>query len=251
MRYLFSFISCFCLLSFASAQSDTVYTYYSPLWKPTVKDSAAFYVKRYWQNQLLKKDTYRADSNMIQFSASFRDSAGRIEKGYFVRYNRAGQVRDSIYIDSTFRKEGWYFYFNGKRKAYFHAVAPGKYDVQKGWDENGKEIPGYIAYQAALFPGGDTAWKSYLLQSLTINQPAEYSAGKISGVVEVLFTVAGDGTVKDVRLGKTSGYEALDNHAIEVIKNSPKWIPGIQFNNRVRYFQRQTLTYAPLTPAAQ
>jgi TonB family protein len=234
-----------------NAQADTAYTYYNPLWKPTVKDSAAFYEKRFWHNQLLKKETYRADSNIIIRATSFADSAGKVPKGFFCRYDRRGIIRDSIYVDGRHRNEGWYFYSNGHKRAYFHATPKGDYDVQKGWDEEGKEIAGYVAFRPAVFPGGDSAWKAFLVQGLTINQPADYAAGKVSGVVEVLFNVAADGTVTDVHVGKSSGNADLDQHALEVIRSSPKWVPGIQFNEQVRYFQRQSLTYAPQQPAAQ
>lgn len=251
MRYLLLFfVVCFLNAVKGNAQTDTAWTYYNPLWKPTVKDSAAFYEKKYWHNQLLRKEVYRADSNIIIRSTSFADSAGKVPKGFFIRYDRRGVIRDSIYVEGRHRSEGWYFYGSGRKKAYFHATPKGDYDVQKGWDEEGKEIPGYIAFRPAVFPGGDSAWKAFLVQGLTLNQPADYAAGKISGVVEVLFNVAADGTVTDVRVGKSSGNTDLDKHALEVIRSSPKWVPGIQFNEQVRYFQRQSLTYAPQQPPA-
>lgn len=250
MRYLLLAIMAFVICgNDVQAQADTVYTYYNPLWKPAIKDSATFYEKKYWQNQLLKKETYRADSNIIMRATSFADSAGKIAKGFFCRYDRQGIIRDSIYLEGRHRKEGWYFYNNGSKKAYFHTTAKGDYDVQKGWDEQGKEIPDYVAFRPAVFPGGDSAWKAFLMQGLTINQPAAYAEGKISGVVEVLFNVAPDGSITDVRVGKSSGNAELDKHAIEVITSSPKWTPGIQFNEYVRYFQRQSLTYSPQQPA--
>ncbi|BAV09038.1 ferric siderophore transport system, periplasmic binding protein TonB [Filimonas lacunae] len=226
------------------AQSDTIYTYYNPIWKPVAKDSATFYEKKYWQNQLLKKETYRADSGIVMRTGSFSDTAGKIEQGFFSRYDRYGVIRDSIYQEGRKRKEGWYFYNNGAKRAYFHTNAQGNYDIQKGWDENGGEIPNYIAFRPATFPGGDSVWKSYLVQHVSANQPIDYAAGKISGEVEILFTIAPDGKVTDVRLGKSSGYKELDTHALEIIKSSPQWIPCIQFNEHVRYFQRQSLTYS-------
>lgn len=250
MRYLLSAIMVFIICIHVQAQADTVFTYYNPLWKPVIKDSATFYEKKYWHDQLLKRDTYRADSNIIMRTASFADSAGKIAKGFFSRYDRKGIIRDSIYVEGRHRKEGWYFYSTGQKKAYFHTNAKGDYDVQKGWDEQGKEIAGYVAFRPAVFPGGDSVWKAFLMQGLVTNQPEAYAAGKISGVVEVLFNVAPDGSITDVRVGKSSGHAELDKHAIEVISSSPRWTPGIQFNEYVRYFQRQALTYSPQQPPA-
>lgn len=226
------------------AQKETTYVYYNALWKPTVKDSAAFYTRQYWQQNLLHKETFRADSNIAIMSGSYLDSAGKTEQGFFTRY-RGKTIRDSIFYEKGVRKEGWFFYSNGRKKAYFHTTAPEKYDIQRGWDEGGKEIVPYIIWKAASFPGGDSAWKSFLVQGLAAGQPAEYVAGKISGVVWVQFSILPDGTVSDVRVKNSSGHEELDKHAVEVIKSSPKWNPAIQFNKQTRYFQKQALTYAP------
>lgn len=226
------------------AQKETTYVYYNALWKPTVKDSAAFYTRQYWQQNLLHKETFRADSNIAIMAGSYLDSAAKTEQGFFTRY-RSGIIRDSIFFDKGVRKEGWFFYSNGKKKAYFHATAADVYDVQRGWDEEGKEIVPFVFSKPATFPGGDSAWKNYLVQALTANQPTEYVEGKISGVVWVQFSILADGTVSDVRIRTSSGHEALDQHAIEVIKNSPKWVPAIQFNKKVRFYQKQALTYTP------
>jgi TonB family protein len=224
------------------AQKETTYVYYNALWKPTVKDSAAFYTRQYWLQNLLHKETFRADSNIAIMAGSYLDSAAKTEQGFFTRY-RSGIIRDSIFYDKGVRKEGWFFYSNGRKKAYFHATAPDVYDVQRGWDEEGKEITPFVFARPAIFPGGDSAWKNYLVQGLVTNQPAEYVEGKISGVVWVQFSILQDGTVSDVRVRTSSGHEVLDKHAMEVIRNSPKWIPAIQFNKNVRFFQKQALTY--------
>lgn len=226
------------------AQKETTYVYYNAVWKPTVKDSAAFYTRQYWKQNLLYKETFRADSNVAIMSGSYLDSAAQTEQGLFKRY-RAGSLRDSIFYERGNRKEGWYFYSNGRKRAYFHASAPDKYDIQRGWDEEGKEIIPYVFSKPAVFPGGDSAWKAFLTQGLAANQPVEYAQGKISGVVWVMFTILPDGSVADVRVRNSSGHEALDKHAVEVIKGSPRWTPATQFNRQVRYFQKQALTYAP------
>lgn len=229
----------------ALAQKDTTYVYYNALWKPTIKDSAAFYERLYWRDQLLHKELYRADSSILFFSGSYLDSAAKVEQGYAKRY-RGRTIRDSIYYEKGERREGWFFYPNGRKRAYFHTTAPGKYDVQRGWDEEGKEISPFVIFQPASFPGGDSAWKAYLVQGLAANQPLEYVQGKISGVVWVSFAIMPDGTVGDVRIRTSSGQEVLDKHAIEVIKNSPSWIPAIQFNKKTRFYQKQELTYAAM-----
>ncbi len=89
------------------------------------------------------------------------------------------------------------------------------------------------------------AWQEYLVKGLTTKQPKAYIQGKISGTVVVSFLVYKDGAVQEVQVLNSSGHKELDDHAVDVIKNSPKWIPAIQYNEPVIYRQKQSLTYAP------
>jgi protein TonB len=74
----------------------------------------------------------------------------------------------------------------------------------------------------------DSSFARYLYQNLEFPESARRLG--IEGVVYVEFTVAVNGEVKDVKLAKGVTQE-LDEAALHVIRNSPKWAPGRQGSN--------------------
>jgi periplasmic protein TonB len=76
------------------------------------------------------------------------------------------------------------------------------------------------------YPGGDSAWKKYLGKNL--HYPDDAISNGVSGTVWVQFIVNTDSTIHDIQAisGPTTG--GLRNEAVRVIKQSGKWVPGIQ-----------------------
>jgi TonB family protein len=75
------------------------------------------------------------------------------------------------------------------------------------------------------FPGGNQACATYLRTN--IKYPAEARKNKIQGRVITSFVVMKDGSIGDVKVLNGIGYGA-DEEAVRVIKNMPKWYPGMQ-----------------------
>lgn len=75
------------------------------------------------------------------------------------------------------------------------------------------------------FPGGNAACVKYL--QTTIKYPAEARKNKVQGRVVTSFVVMKDGSIADVKVLQGIGAGA-DEEAIRVIKNMPKWFPGMQ-----------------------
>lgn len=73
------------------------------------------------------------------------------------------------------------------------------------------------------FPGGDKALVDYL--SNTIKYPEQAQKQKWEGKTLVAFSVNEDGTITNARVLKSS-WMILDNEALRVVKNMPKWIPA-------------------------
>jgi protein TonB len=61
----------------------------------------------------------------------------------------------------------------------------------------------------------------------TLNIPAEARKNKIQGSVITSFVVMKDGSIGDVKVVRGIGFGA-DEEAVRVIKNMPKWFPGMQ-----------------------
>lgn len=81
------------------------------------------------------------------------------------------------------------------------------------------------------FPGGKEALKSYVANS--IKYPAEAEKAGIQGRVHTAFIVEKDGCVTGAR-AMTSVDPQLDAEAIRIIRNMPKWSPGMQDGKPVR-----------------
>ena len=91
--------------------------------------------------------------------------------------------------------------------------------------------PFYIVEDMPTFQGGDMGefWK-YAMKE--IRYPEVAAENGLSGTVYMQFTVSAAGYVVDVKVIK-GVHPDLDEEAIRVIKNSPKWEPGKQRGRRV------------------
>jgi TonB family protein len=81
------------------------------------------------------------------------------------------------------------------------------------------------------FPGGPSAMFEFLTNN--INYPVEAEKKGIQGRVIVTFVVERDGTVTNAQIS-TSAEESLDNEALRIVREMPKWIPGKQDGHTVR-----------------
>lgn len=74
------------------------------------------------------------------------------------------------------------------------------------------------------FPGGQEALREFIENRL--RYPLELESQSISGLSIVNFFVESDGSISNVTIYKTSGYEAFDKEAIRLVKIFPKFKPG-------------------------
>lgn len=76
------------------------------------------------------------------------------------------------------------------------------------------------------FKGGNKALMEYLM--MNVKYPESAAKAKQQGRAVVGFVVKKDGTVSDVYIVKSTGYDVLDNEAMRVVKSMPAWEPGKQ-----------------------
>lgn len=88
-----------------------------------------------------------------------------------------------------------------------------------------------VVDQQPQFKGGEKARAKYLVNE--IQYPENAAKQGIDGVVFVQFIVEKDGTVTNIKI-KRGVNELLDAEAMRVVKNMPKWIPGMQKGKPVR-----------------
>ena len=88
--------------------------------------------------------------------------------------------------------------------------------------------------------GGMAGWSSYL--SANLGYPTTARRKGIEGTVIVAFIVNTDGTVSDFELLRGIG-GGCDEEAIRIVKNSPKWTPGMQDGKAVRTLMRLPINF--------
>lgn len=94
----------------------------------------------------------------------------------------------------------------------------------------------------AAFPGGTGAWTKYLRNKLDANTPIDNGAPEGTYQVIVKFIVSKDGSISDVVAETKHGY-GMEQEAIKVIKNGPKWTPAQQNGRMVNAYRRQPITF--------
>lgn len=88
-----------------------------------------------------------------------------------------------------------------------------------------KEVFTFVE-QPPQFPGGEAALAKYL--SKNIRYPKAAQKAKTAGTVFVQFTVKSDGTITDAKTVGPERGNGLEEEAIQVVSNMPKWEPGVQ-----------------------
>jgi len=89
--------------------------------------------------------------------------------------------------------------------------------------------------------GGTNSWNQYLAGNL--QYPSEAKKKGIEGIVYVAFIVNNDGTVSNAEILRGIG-GGCDEEALKVVKNSPKWDPGIQRDQKVNVKMRIPIRFA-------
>lgn len=89
-----------------------------------------------------------------------------------------------------------------------------------------------VAENAPEFPGGSDSLYAYIARN--IKYPETAKKEKIEGRVFVTFVIEKDGQVSSAKILRDIG-GGCGEEAIRVVKNMPKWKPGTQRGNPVRF----------------
>jgi len=114
-------------------------------------------------------------------------------------------------------------------------------------EEGERQKKGCVYEREALFRGGDEGWKKYLVKKLTAQSDIFSRLLKPNELYTVIvrFIVAKDGGIKDAYIEK-KGKAKLDAMAVEIIRDSPDWIPAVQYNRKVNAYRRQPISFMGL-----
>ena len=101
---------------------------------------------------------------------------------------------------------------------------------KKGLQEGGDELFSAVEVNPEP-PGGMTAFRKWISENFKFPQGA-IDAG-VSGTIQTSFVVEKDGSLSDLKILRDLSY-GTGQAAIELLKKSPRWSPGIQNGMKVR-----------------
>lgn len=125
----------------------------------------------------------------------------------------------------------WNFWYDGNK-----SLLPEETEEQTSNVEEEKKVEDKVfdvVEQYPSFPGGEGAMFSYISNNLRYPQKAAENG--VQGRVSVKFIVEKDGSISNVEVNRSVDPD-LDNEAMRVIKNMPKWNPAKQNGTEVRAY---------------
>lgn len=184
---------------------------------------------------------------------------------YRMGWHKNGYASDSSVYDAAGAGVHIYWYDNGVPSAagrtykgklngrwqYFHKngkpASVEDYDNEKQlnrtyYNEEGVPLTDTTSHdRPATFKGGNTKWKSFLESRLEFPQGVRLvNTDMITVVIEA--TIDEEGNVTDVMV--TVPFNPLfDDEAVKLMQRSPKWMPAISHNRRVKHIIRQVIFF--------
>jgi TonB family protein len=109
------------------------------------------------------------------------------------------------------------------------------------FDASGSPAAGPCSYEKpASFPGGLNGWRRFLENKL--KYPEEALTNGIRGVVKIKFEVSKSGELSNFEI-LNSPHDSLSKEVLRLMKLSPRWEPGIRYNQPVAYEHIQSVTF--------
>lgn len=173
------------------------------------------------------------------------DSIERINDSTFVHIGwfEDGNVSYAGYVINKKRHGKWkYFHHNGQASA-LETYANGKLRNAEYFDEYGKPLTDTsMVNRKASIAGGQAAWAKYLQRNLYWPQGLAFTT-PASVTVGIRFWVDENGQIADTET-YIPFHDAFDKIALKIIKNSPRWLPAISHNRKVRVEMRQPIVFS-------
>lgn len=180
---------------------------------------------------------------------TFKDKDATILNGALMYYGEDGKIDSTGYTINGRRNDWWYYYTefstlwqkekysNGKLLKRMDAAA-----IVEEWalDREKIEIALVRDEMEASFNGGESAWNKYF--NKTIEFPDRARSLNKEGSLIIEFVVNKDGAVEDAFIIQSLEY-SIDEEALRIIRNSPKWKPARQGGQYVKATRRQVFTF--------
>jgi protein TonB len=245
---LFIFYSLTVIAQKSKTENESYYVYDSN-WNPCKLDSAKYmaYVQRI-NDSTFQWSLYHFTGSLINIETYSDEKATRLN-GFLAYYDTNGIIDSSGYTVNGKKDGSWYFYDDTLAIWLQQDYSNGKLIKTIDFDEKRKEeakagikpeglLPGE---KEADFPGGSKAWIKYLEKKFTFPDRA-VQLGKYGKDV-IGFIVDTEGKLSNLIVLKSVEF-SLDKEAMRLIAQSPKWVPAVQGDRKVKAYRRQPITFA-------
>lgn len=137
----------------------------------------------------------------------------------------------------------WQFFHENGRVSATETFDNGRLVDKQNFNETGEMVVDTATvYKNATFKGGINAWQKYLTKGLYF--PERYTiVNSDKAVVVVSFVIDEEGNVADA-FASTPFHPDFDKIAVQQIKNSPKWLPAVSHNRKVKHYLRQPVIFS-------
>ncbi|MBX2923456.1 MAG: energy transducer TonB [Chitinophagaceae bacterium] len=193
---------------------------------------------------------YQYDGPLMSVE-TYKDKEATLPHGAIIYYGADGRMDSSGHTFEG-KKNGWWYYYTDtlglwKKEKYEIGKLLVSMDlaaIEAEREENKKkaEAEKHWGEIEAEFKGGTEDWIKYIQKNLDF--PARANKLGRYGSMLLEFVVNTDGTTGNIRILKSIEY-SLDEEAIRLIRDSPKWRPAHQDGKLVKAYRKQPLTFQP------
>jgi TonB family protein len=248
--------------------SDSEYKNFNGPYRELYKNGKMRMLGYYSENKKINTWKTWSDDGILTDSLVYVDG---FISGIGLTWDKEGNVTDSLIFEKNGNGVGHGYWSNGKPRengtyksgkkdgiwTYFYKTGTKCQEVSYVadsavsyicFDENGTVQKGDCIYEKeASFPGGEKKWIEYLSKKLNAaSYPNAYYNGKIYGKIWIQFIVDKDGYITDAKLLQSVD-PRLDAIALNIIRESPKWQPAVQYNRLVKAYRIQPITFPKVT----
>lgn len=246
---LFSLASVISLQAQKSRRTDVTFYVFDENWKGCRPEDAKYLgCLRKLSDTAYEWRYYRYDGPLMSLEI-YKDKEATTPHGEILYYGPDGRMDSSGYTFEGKRNDWWYYYTDSftvwKKEKYEMGKLKVRMDlaaIEAETEENKKkaEAEKHWGEIEAEFKGGIEDWIRYIQKNIDFPDRAR-KLGK-EGSLMLQFVVNTDGTTSDFKLLRSIEY-SLDEEAIRLISNSPKWRPAHQDGRMVKAYRRQPLTF--------
>ncbi|MET0244028.1 MAG: TonB family protein, partial [Flavitalea sp.] len=180
-------------------------------------------------------------------SITFSDRTTKNKNGVFSSYHPNGMLESTgdfknnqkngtwLYCDTAGKYVSQREFMNGVVTDSIDLTAPKPEPISNDTSKTFTRVE-----RESFFKGGQKDWTKYLTKNLNYH-PAAIKAN-ISGRVTVIFIVDKLGKATEARLFQSTHFY-LDDEALRLIENSPKWTPAEQDGRIVKSYKLQPIIF--------